>query len=106
MDEALVENSQHDVYRNERGEDQQGHIGQGVPEGGCRSLKICLQACRHVHFLLNLCDLGDCASQGGVGGEIERDCDCRELSLVGDGERLGSGLEVREGAEWHSVAGG
>ena len=94
VNEALVKYAEDNVDRNQRGKDQQRHIRERVAKGCRRSLKISLEARRHMHIFLHFCDGRDSAAQRGVGREIERYSDGRELTLVRNGKRLGRVLEV------------
>ena len=69
-------------------------------------MKTSLQAGGHVQIFFNFVDGGDCFAQSSIWGEIERDGDGWELSLVIDGERFGGFFEMREGAERYGVAHG
>ena len=89
VDEALVEDAEHDVDGDQRGEDQQRFVGERVLERSGGSLEIGLQAGREVQLLCDFVDVGDGRAQRGVGRKVERDRDGRELSLMVDGERLG-----------------
>ena len=58
VNEAFVQHAEHDVDRDQRGQDQQRLVGQRVLERGGRALEAGLQAGRHVHLLLHLVDGG------------------------------------------------
>ena len=91
MNEALVENAQHDVDGDQRGQNQQGFVGERVLEGCRGSLKIRLQAGREIQLFRHIVDVVDGRAQRGVGREVERNGDGRELPLVIDGESFGGG---------------
>ena len=69
-----------------------------------RTLKVGLEASRHVHAFLHFADGCDCPAERSIWCKIERDCDRRELPLVRDGKRLSCGLKVRESAEGMALA--
>ena len=89
MDEALIEDAEHDVNGDEGGEDQEGLIGERVVEGSGGALEVGLERRREVHLLGQVVDLGDGGAERGVGREIEGDGDRGELALVIDGEQFG-----------------
>ncbi len=59
VDEALVENAEHDVDGDQRGENEEGFIGERVAEGGGGSLERGLQAGREMQLVGGLVDVGD-----------------------------------------------
>jgi hypothetical protein len=75
MDKIFIQNSEHDVDRDDGGQNQQWLIGQrGLKRGG-RTLESRLNAGRHVHVFLNFLHYRDGIAQRGVLREIERDRD-------------------------------
>src|SRR5690242_4331583 len=104
MDEAFVENTEDDVNGDESGEDEQRHVGERISERGGGALEIGLNTGGHVKIGLNFGDGGDGVAERGAGGEVEGNSDGGELSLMVDGKRLGSGFEMREGAEGNGAA--
>ena len=105
MDKALVEHSQNDVHRDQGGENQQGFIVQRVLEGRGRSLEARLDAGGEVQILGGLVDRGDGVAQGRVAGQVKRDRNCRELTLVADGEQLRTLGDVGERSQRDGAAG-
>ena len=55
MDEALIEHTQNDVYRDQGGENQQRLVGEGILKGSSGSLEAGLHAGGKVQILLPLC---------------------------------------------------
>jgi hypothetical protein len=104
MDEALIQDAEDDVDRDERGKNEQRHVGERVSEGCSRALEIGLHAGGHVQVFLHFGDGGDRAAEGRVGSEVERDRDGWELPLMIDGKLLRFHFEMRERAERHGVA--
>ena len=99
MYEAFIQNTQNDIYGDQRGQNQQGLIRQRISERCRCTLEIGFKAGRHVHVLLQLVDGRNGTSEGSVRSQVERHSDCRKLSLMRDRERLSSRLEMRECAE-------
>ncbi len=99
MNVALVEDAEHDVDGDDRGQDEHGLVRERGLEGARRALKTSLNAERHADFLARSLDGASGVSQGRAGREVERERDRRKLPLMVDGERSRSRLEVREGAE-------
>ena len=104
MNEAFVEDAEDDVDGDECGEDEQGHVGEGVSKGSRGALEIGLQAGGHVEIGLNFGDGRDGVAERGAGSEVEGNGDGGKLSLVVDGEGLGSGFEMRERTEGDGAA--
>src|SRR6267143_177314 len=99
MNVAFVENAENDVDGNQRSQDQDGLIGQGLEEGRRGALERGLDAGRHVQFQLRAVDGVDRVAERGIGGQIERESDDRKLALMIECEGGGAGLETRKGAE-------
>ena len=103
MNEAFIQNAEHDVDRHQRGQHQQRFIRERVAERRRRALKIGLDAGRHIQVLLHFLHGGDGIAQSAIFRQIERDRHRRKLALVGDRERLGWRFEMSESAERHRV---
>src|SRR5580698_6679258 len=82
MDVTLVENAEHDVNGDERGQNQDWLVAQRSLERSSGALKRGLHAERHSDFLLSFINCFGGFAQRSVGSEIERDGDDGELSLV------------------------
>src|SRR5580698_8227168 len=82
MDVTLVENAEPDVNGDERGQNQDWLVGQRQLERRGRALKGRLDAKRHSDIRLGFINRFRSFAERGVGCEIERDSDDRELSLV------------------------
>src|ERR1019366_8307462 len=106
VDEALVQNAEHDIDRDQRGQDEQSLIGEGVVEGSRRTLEVRLQTGGEMHLRGDLFDVGDGRSQGGVGSQVEGHCYGRKLTLVINGQRLGGGGGLGERVEWNGACAG
>ena len=66
MNEALVQHAEHDVDRDQRGENQQRFIRERVLEGGGGALEAGLHAGRDVQILGGFVDCGDGVAQRRV----------------------------------------
>ena len=86
MDIALVQNSEHDIDRNECGENQPRLVLQRSLEGLGRALKTSPDAGRQVDLLRGLLDRRHRVAERVARREIERESDGRELSLTADAQ--------------------
>ncbi len=89
MDVALVKHAEHDVNRQERGQNQQRFVGERRLEGLRRALETRLNRSRHPKLLLGSIDGAHGIAQRDARRKIERERDRRELALMIDGERRG-----------------
>ncbi len=89
VNEAFVQDAQHQIYGDDRGQNQQRFIGQRGFEGVRRSLERRFDAGRHVQLLGRLLDVLHRRAQRRAGRKVERNRDHRKLALVVDGERNG-----------------
>ena len=87
VDEALVEHAQHDVHRDDRGEDQQQLVGERRLEGERRALEVDLHAGRHADFRLHGLDRLHRVAERRARREVERDRRRRKLAEVVDRQR-------------------
>ena len=78
VNEALVENAEHDVDGDQRGQNQQRFIGERIVERCRGALEVGLQAGREVEILGHLVDVVDGRAQRGVRRQVERNRDRRE----------------------------
>ena len=101
MNEALVEHAQHDIHGEERGGDEQRHVGQRRLEDLRRALKTPLHAGRHVQFLGGLLDDVRRLAERDAGREVEGKRHGRKLALVIDRKTGVRRLEVRDAAQRH-----
>ena len=88
MDEAFVQNSQHDVDRDQRRQNQQRLVRERVVERCRRALKVGLQAGGRIQLVGQLVNLADRRAERRVRSQIERDGHRWKLALVRDGQRL------------------
>ena len=105
MDVALVQHAQHDVDRQQSGQDQDRLRRERILEGRRGSLEAAVNRCRHAQRELSLINGARCRAQVAAGRQIERDGHAGELSLVIHRERRVAGLEMREGRQRHLRAG-
>ena len=103
MDEALVQHTENDVDRNERGEDKQPLVRERVLKRRRSPLVVGDDAGRQVLLLELLVNGFKRGAKRGAGREIEGDGDCRELTLVVDRKGFASGLEVGKGTQRYGV---
>ena len=99
MDQALVENPEHDIDRDHRGAEQKRHarlrllIGRGGAGEGAADGR------RHADALDRVVDLGLGLAERAALGKVERDRRRRERSLVIDAERRMARGKMSEGRE-------
>src|SRR5271155_1342994 len=82
MDVTLVENAEHDVHRDERGQNQDRLVAQRSLKRGGRALKGRLNTERHSDILLRFINRFGGFAERSIGSEIEGNSDDRELPLV------------------------
>ena len=87
MNVALIQNSQHDVHRDDGRENQERLTRQRILKGCSRSLERGVDARRHLDFFLHFLDGPRGIAQRASWCEVERQSDHRKLSLMVDGER-------------------
>src|SRR5579862_781088 len=104
MDEAFVKHTQHDVYGDEGGENEQAFVGKGILERGRGSLKFGLQADGKMNLANNVIDIADGSAQGDIRSQVERHSHRRKLSLVIDRESLRGICHANEGTERDSIS--
>ena len=69
MDEALIEDAEHDVDRDQRGQNQQRFVGERILERRRGALEVGLQAGREVQVLGHFFDVVDGRAQRGVAAQ-------------------------------------
>ena len=104
MNIALVQNSQHDIDRNERRQDQYGLVGERGQERRRSSLKGRLNGRRHVAFVLDFVYGVNRVAQRSLARQVERKGDHRKLTLMIHGEGNIGFLHVGEGRQRHLPA--
>ena len=72
MDQAFVENAEHDVDGNESGEDQIGLVLKRFLKGLRGALEGGVNGGGHAHLGLCALERGDGIAKGNVGREVER----------------------------------
>ena len=105
MNEAFIEDAEHDVDRDQRRQDQKRLIGQRINERSGGALERGLEAGREMDISRGLVDIGDGLPERGIRGEIEGDGNGRELSLMIDAERFCGGGDVGKRIERHNARG-
>ena len=101
MDQAFVEDAQHQVDRQERGGDEDRLVGQGGLEGLGGAHEAAADGGREPDLLLGLVDGRDRVAQGHAHGQVEGDGDRGQLALVVDRQGGVLQLVVGEGGERH-----
>src|SRR5690349_18780060 len=103
MNEALVENSEHEIDHEHGHEEQQTEALERRLERLRGSLKRRADGGRNDRCSSGL-DLRNRITEGHAGREIERQRDRGKLALMLHGERPGVLLHLRYGAEWDKLA--
>ena len=104
MDEAFVEHPERDVDGEERGDDEDGLVGERILKCGGGALEAGVNGFRETNAAFDLLNSFGGLSERHTGGEVERDGDGGPLSLVIDGERGIAGPKVCEGRERDDLA--
>ena len=106
VDVVLVENSQHDVDGDQRGQDQIGLGGERVLKGLRRALKTGMNRGRQRPSCAPLFEPRRTASpRVTFGARLKENVTAGNWPLMGDGQRRLRGLVMREGAERNVLAG-
>src|SRR5258708_20386424 len=87
MDEALVEDAEHDVDRHRRGENQPRLAGERAAELGGVARIAAGDRARHADVALSVADRSDRIAERGIPCQIEADLDRWELRLLADCDR-------------------
>ena len=101
VDEALVEDAEHDIHGEQRGGDQDRLRGQRILELLRRSLERSLQRRRLVHRTFDVLDRLHGLAERDAGREVERHRHGGELTLVVDRDRAGHRLQRGKLADRH-----
>ena len=96
MNQALVENAEHDVDRDQRRAEQKRHAGLRLLKGRGGARERAADGRRHADALDRLVDLRLGLAERLARGQIERDRRRRELSLMIDAERRVARFEFGE----------
>src|SRR5579862_9716282 len=99
VDEALVENPEHDVDGKERGDEQQGHGGKRGLEDLGGALEAAEDVARHPQLARGVGDEFRRLAEGDARREIERKRDGGKLSLVIHRQEGVASLELRDRRE-------
>src|SRR5919204_1341128 len=99
MNAALVKNAEHDVYRDERGGDQQRLARQRREICLRRTHERAVDRRRQANVALCRFDRGDGVAERGAWREVERNGYSRKLAFVVDGQRVPRRLVMSERAE-------
>ena len=105
MDEAFVEDAEHEVDHEHREQQQDAHTLQGALEGLRRAAEGGVDRGGNLHRRHCLVDLLDGLGQGHAGAHVEGERDRRQLPEVGDRERADVVGELRQRVERHQRAG-
>ena len=102
MDEALVENAEHDVHRHDRGDDQEHLVGQRGLKGRRGALERGDEADRAGRPRFSACCDGvDRLAERNARRGVERDGGGRELAEMRDQQRPGMLLDVHDRRQRH-----
>ncbi len=101
VDVALVQHAQHDVHRDDRGQDQQQRVVERGLERQRRALEVDGDRRRHAQLGLRGADRLHGLAQRRALGEVERDGGRGELPDVVDDERTGPLDDGRDGRQRH-----
>ena len=105
MDEALVENAEHDVDRDDRGEDQDRLIAEAVLEHLRGAGELAAHGAGQIDLLLGLGHRRHRLAESEPRRQIEGDGDRRQLALAGDRDRPGPERDGRQAVEADELAG-
>src|SRR5204862_4849123 len=94
-----VEDAEHDVDGDERGQDEDGLIGQRVLKRLGRALEARPNGGRQADVTFGTLDGGHRVAERDARGQIERERDRREEALMVHGQRGRAGREMGDGAE-------
>src|SRR5262249_44987993 len=101
MDITLVENSQYDVDRDERGEDEQRLVLERRLKCSGRTLKTTSDTGRQSDLTHRLFNGPYRVAQRDSGRHVERQCHTGELSLMIDQQQRVRGLVARHRTQWY-----
>ena len=104
MDQALIENAQHEIDAQQRRQDEQPLAGLKTAEHPGIAGKFTADGAGHLHIQLRLLDQLCRFAQRHALAQVEGDGRGRELPLMGDGQRGRCALQPGEGADRHLYA--
>ncbi|TWG86307.1 hypothetical protein L602_002100000960 [Cupriavidus gilardii J11] len=105
MDVALVQHAEHDIDRDQRGQDQDRLALQRILEGAGAAGEVGLQRFGGADACHLMADAVGRLRQRYALGEVERDGGRGELALVVDPQRRAGRHDPRKGRQRHAVAG-
>jgi len=82
VDQALVQNAEHDVNGNQRGEDEIGFVAERILKGLRGTLECPMDGTGHAHVALDFFKRGDRVAEGHVGRQVKCERDGGILALV------------------------
>src|SRR5690348_12283358 len=106
VDEALIENAEHDIDGHDGCHDEQEFIEERRLEGERRALELRRDAGGKSGVALRLLDRVDSAAERIARGDVERDHCRRKLAQMIDLKRHRSRLDARKGGQRHLPASG
>ena len=105
VNDALIENAEHDIDRGERREDEHRLVLQRLLIGARGALEAAMDGRGHADLIRCAFDGRGRSAKGCIGRKIERDRRCDEGALMIDGERRVAGPVFAEHRERHHLLG-
>src|SRR5579883_68234 len=99
MDIALIKHAEHDIYCDERRENEPWLVAQRLLKCPCGSLERAVDSRRHAEPGHDLVDGGHCVAERVARRQVERNGGSDGQALVIDGERDVAGGVMSDGAE-------
>src|SRR5690349_17113495 len=96
MHDTLVQHSQNDIDRRQRGENQYWLTRERILKCLRSTLEPTMHRGRHTHLPFYGGERIDCLSERHIGSQVEGNCDRRKLSLVRNRNRSLRHFEVRK----------
>ena len=106
VDEALIENAEHDVDGDDRAENEKRLVGGGVLERLGGAVECRRDGLRHAELGLQAIDLLDAVAERHAVRQIVGDGHRRQLPELVDGEQAGVAFDAGEGADRNQLSGG
>ena len=103
MNEALIQNAEHDIHRNERGQNQQAFVRERTLKRSGSALVVRDHAAGQIRFRDDFVDRVERFAERRSGSEIERNRYRRELTLVVDRKRFAAWLKMCEGTQRNRI---
>src|SRR5215470_976440 len=100
MNEAFIQNAQHDINRDQSGKDENRFVRERIQERRGRALESGLNAGRKASFLFYAVYRVDRIAQRGIRRQVKRERNNRKLSLVAECKRSGCGRNAAERKDW------